>query len=335
MTTGRVASGTAPPARPVPEPRATNGRPWRRASRTQACTSAVDVGKHTTGRAPRCSRRRAGTGRARSARRAPGPGRARPAGRPRARAGSDAGVSHRQGSALGSAMAAKEKGRARRPPRVGLVRGPRRGPHLGLRRHVPALSTWTCIFGNGCHGVLTGPAARARAGLLHLRRPLHRRAPTASVERHAERAHPTSGSSRRRPTQGGIVAPRTTTARGSTRVVDGACIFLNRPGFPGGARLRPPRAGAAAGRATARLEARRVLAAPAAPRGAPTTTATSPRRCASGSAATGATAASSSTGGAPTAPRPSSASTRLRTMRDEIVEMIGEPVYELLARQLK
>ena len=40
MTTGS-SSGTAPPASPVPEPRATNGRPCRRAARTQACTSAV------------------------------------------------------------------------------------------------------------------------------------------------------------------------------------------------------------------------------------------------------------------------------------------------------
>ena len=39
------SGGTAPPARPVPEPRATNGTPCRRATRTHACTSAVVDGE--------------------------------------------------------------------------------------------------------------------------------------------------------------------------------------------------------------------------------------------------------------------------------------------------
>src|SRR3954454_5113748 len=42
------SSGVAPPARPVPAPRATKGCSWRTAMRTAACTSAVLVGKHTT-----------------------------------------------------------------------------------------------------------------------------------------------------------------------------------------------------------------------------------------------------------------------------------------------
>jgi hypothetical protein len=38
------SSGTAPPARPVPEPRATNGTPWWfTAARTHAWTSSVLV----------------------------------------------------------------------------------------------------------------------------------------------------------------------------------------------------------------------------------------------------------------------------------------------------
>ena len=51
MTTA-PSGGTAPPASPVPEPRATNGTPWRSATCTQACTSAVVVGKHTATAAP-------------------------------------------------------------------------------------------------------------------------------------------------------------------------------------------------------------------------------------------------------------------------------------------
>ncbi len=40
--------GTAPPARPVPDPRATNGTPNSLATCTTARTSSVDSAKHTT-----------------------------------------------------------------------------------------------------------------------------------------------------------------------------------------------------------------------------------------------------------------------------------------------
>ena len=97
------------------------------------------------------------------------------------------------------------------------------------------LSAWTCIYGHGCQGVLTGPAERPRAGLLQLRRPLHRR---RRRRRRRGRGGPadarTSGSSGRRRKRGGIVGTDDDGAR-TTRVVDGACIFLNRPGFAGGA----------------------------------------------------------------------------------------------------
>ena len=46
-TTIGAPSGMAPPARPVPAPRGTTARPWARAMRMIACTSAVDSGKHT------------------------------------------------------------------------------------------------------------------------------------------------------------------------------------------------------------------------------------------------------------------------------------------------
>ena len=42
----------APPARPVPLPRATNGRSWRAATRTASATSSTVRGKHTTAAAP-------------------------------------------------------------------------------------------------------------------------------------------------------------------------------------------------------------------------------------------------------------------------------------------
>ena len=46
------SGGTAPPASPVPEPRATNGTPAAAATRTHAATSAVLTGKQTTDAAP-------------------------------------------------------------------------------------------------------------------------------------------------------------------------------------------------------------------------------------------------------------------------------------------
>ena len=52
VITNAPSSGVAPPARPVPEPRATNGTPWRTAARTAACTCAVDTGKHTAPATP-------------------------------------------------------------------------------------------------------------------------------------------------------------------------------------------------------------------------------------------------------------------------------------------
>ena len=64
--------------------------------------------------------------------------------------------------------------RSRRRARVGLLRGSRRGAHVGLRRHVPAQQ-----LGVHLRPRLPGRAHRARAGagagLLLLRRPLHRR----------------------------------------------------------------------------------------------------------------------------------------------------------------
>src|SRR6516225_6538908 len=53
MTTGATSPvGTAPPARPVPEPRGTNGRPWARLIRTAAATSPGVRGKQTTAAFP-------------------------------------------------------------------------------------------------------------------------------------------------------------------------------------------------------------------------------------------------------------------------------------------
>ena len=92
-------------------------------------------------------------------------------------------------------------------------------------------SHWTCIWGRGCLGIGPEPAPERGHGCCSLGADLDAdEAPTISAlaatlgpdrfERHAEAG------------DGGVFADAT---RRSTRVVDGACIFLNRPGFPGGA----------------------------------------------------------------------------------------------------
>ena len=93
-------------------------------------------------------------------------------------------------------------------------------------------SNWTCIWGRGCLGILDEPDEHAGRGCCsvgaHLDGEDEARlvsAMAAMVPRgrfqHADEA-----------AEGGIFSDGT---RSNTRVVDGACIFLNRPGFEGGA----------------------------------------------------------------------------------------------------
>jgi len=91
-------------------------------------------------------------------------------------------------------------------------------------------SSWQCIWGRGCLGILDEPAEELNQGCCsvgaHLdgedeARTTATLAAMLDPERfqfHAEAAD-------------GVFSDETAT---NTRVVDGACIFLNRPGFPGG-----------------------------------------------------------------------------------------------------
>jgi hypothetical protein len=93
-------------------------------------------------------------------------------------------------------------------------------------------STWTCLWGRGCQGILDVPAPELGQGCCSvgaelgdedeamLIGALGATLDPARFEHHADAA------------EDGIYAPG---GRGATRVVDGACIFLNRPGFSGGA----------------------------------------------------------------------------------------------------
>jgi hypothetical protein len=94
------------------------------------------------------------------------------------------------------------------------------------------LSRWQCIFGHGCQGVLTGPAPELAQGCCSYGAHFTDDEDVSRVEAAAATLDAVDWQHRARGRQGVVKAG----AKGSkvTRMVDGACIFLNRPGFPGG-----------------------------------------------------------------------------------------------------
>jgi hypothetical protein len=120
-------------------------------------------------------------------------------------------------------------------------------------------SNWTCIYGQGCQGVLTGPAPELQEGCCSYGAHLTGKEDARRVEEAAatltpdqwqfwregqprpsdDKAPPARPRSGRSPvsTKAGRVRVVKRLASGdlSTRLVDDACIFLNRADFPGGA----------------------------------------------------------------------------------------------------
>ena len=147
---------------------------------------------------------------------------------------------------------------------------------------------WTCIFGQGLPGRPHRPGPRAGTGMLLLRRPLHRKEGRPNVERAAGRPDPRVWQFHKQGQKG--VVKKLADGDLGTRLVDDACIFLNRPGFAAGAGLRPAQGGHGPGDQPRRAQARGLLAATAPPGGRDLADGTSPRRSTSGTAATGARA---------------------------------------------
>lgn len=96
------------------------------------------------------------------------------------------------------------------------------------------LSSWTCIFGRGCHGVLDQSAGDLGHGCCSYgahfvdeddHRTIARRIGDLTPEQWQFHAKGTREGATRRTSSGDWV----------TRVHKGACILLNRPGFAGGA----------------------------------------------------------------------------------------------------
>ncbi|HEY1281909.1 MAG TPA: hypothetical protein VGF22_19660, partial [Acidimicrobiales bacterium] len=96
------------------------------------------------------------------------------------------------------------------------------------------LSSWTCIYGRGCQGVLTGPAPEREEGCCSYGAHFIDDEDVATVEAAADRLTDEQWQHRRKGRRGGIHRTDKDGTR-ITRLVDGACIFLNRPGFAGGA----------------------------------------------------------------------------------------------------
>ena len=93
-------------------------------------------------------------------------------------------------------------------------------------------SEWTCIFGAGCQGVLTGPAPELVHGCCSYGAHFVDKADARRVEKIARTLTPAQWQFHGKGQKG--VVKKTKYGESVTRVVDGACIFLNRPGFPTG-----------------------------------------------------------------------------------------------------
>ena len=94
-------------------------------------------------------------------------------------------------------------------------------------------SSWKCIYGEGCQGIEEHPDINAQRGCCshgaYFGDDDDRRRVTDAIE------HLTSEHWQLMDAEGGDPIYRDEDGAWRTRVLDGACIFLNRPGFPGGA----------------------------------------------------------------------------------------------------
>lgn len=90
-------------------------------------------------------------------------------------------------------------------------------------------SRWTCVFGQGCRGILPG---RPNDGCCSLGAHFSDRADERRVAGAARKLPTDIWELKPRARKGGTAEPGEDGDR-RTRIVDGACIFLNRPGFDG------------------------------------------------------------------------------------------------------
>jgi hypothetical protein len=92
-------------------------------------------------------------------------------------------------------------------------------------------SNWTCIWGRGCLGILDRPAPELGHGCCSIGAELTDVDEARRIGALADTLDPSRFEYHATAAREGVFGDPT---RRTTRVVDGACIFLNRPGFEGG-----------------------------------------------------------------------------------------------------
>jgi len=92
-------------------------------------------------------------------------------------------------------------------------------------------SNWTCIWGRGCLGILDEPAEHLNQGCCSVGAEFGDEDEAMFISAMAAMIDPELFQFSQEATESGIFSDD---RRINTRVVDGACIFLNRPGFAGG-----------------------------------------------------------------------------------------------------
>lgn len=96
-------------------------------------------------------------------------------------------------------------------------------------------SNWTCIWGRGCKGVLTEPAEELNQGCCSYGAHFTGKKDRKRVEKYAARLTDEQWQYKKKAEKLGNTIYKNEDGDIVSQVVDGACIFLNRPGFEGGA----------------------------------------------------------------------------------------------------
>ncbi len=107
------------------------------------------------------------------------------------------------------------------------------------------MSPWHCIFGAGCKGVLDAPAPRLEQGCCSYGAHFSDEQDAARVEAAAAALSAEQFQHRAVARRRGVL--RRAKGEITTVIIDGACILLNRPGFAGGAGCALHRAALEAG----------------------------------------------------------------------------------------
>jgi hypothetical protein len=96
-------------------------------------------------------------------------------------------------------------------------------------------SPWTCIYGRGCPGVLTGPAPELEQGCCSYGAHFTDKQDRKRVAARADQLGPDEWQFRAEADAAGGPIHKNGDGEWVTRIQDDACIFLNRPGFEHGA----------------------------------------------------------------------------------------------------